>query len=55
MNDNYFELSKNSNGEVVAIKYCGAWLIVDTGYLDWSVTIPPMKDTIFNKETQWSE
>ena len=48
MNDNFFELLKeNPNGEVVAIKYCVAWIIVDNGYLDWSVTIPPMKETMF--------
>ena len=56
MNDNFFELLKeNPNGEVVAIKYCGAWLIVDDCYLDWSVTIPPMRQTMFYKETRWSE
>ena len=41
-------------GEIVRRKYRGAWLIVDNGYLDWSVTIPPMKTTDSRKEIRFS-
>ena len=38
-----------------SVKYRGAWLLVDNGYLNWSTTIPPMKQTMLYKETRWSE
>ena len=39
-----FELyERDSNGGIVVIKYKGAWILVDNGYLKWSVTIPPIK------------
>ena len=56
LNDNVFELYKrNEHGEVISVKYCGAWLLVDNGYLKWATTIPPCKNTIFYEETRWSE
>ena len=33
------------NGKVIEVKYKGCCLIVDNGYLNWSVTVPPLKDT----------
>jgi len=42
MNDYEFELlERDSNGEIICLKYKGAWVLVDNGYLDWSVTVPP--------------
>ena len=38
-------------GEMIEVNYCGDWLIVDNGYLDWSVTIPPMKEKMYYNET----
>jgi hypothetical protein len=31
--------------EVIKEKYKGGWLLVDNGYLNWGVTIPPMKES----------
>lgn len=40
-----FQLYAYDNaGEIVTVKYKGAWLLVDNGYLNWGVTIPPKKD-----------
>jgi len=36
-------LYKNKEGNVAVMKYEGAWLIVDNGYLSWSTTVPPFK------------
>ena len=56
MMDNIFELlDYNDEGGICSVKYRGAWLLVDNGYLNWSNTIPPMKQTMFYKETRWSE
>ena len=56
LNDNIFELyQRNVHGEVIKVKYSGAWLLVDNGYLKWATTIPPIKNTVFYEETRWSE
>ena len=52
MQDNCFDLYiYNKSGEIVEVKYCGGWLIVDHGYLDWSATITQMKETMYDKDT----
>ena len=56
MMDNIFELfDYTDEGGICSVKYRCAWLLVDNGYLNWSNTIPPMKQTMFYKETRWSE
>ena len=35
----------DSQGNVIKVKYRGVWLISDNGYLNWSTTIPPFKET----------
>ena len=56
MNDNIFELfDRNKRGEIIKVKYEGAWLLVDNGYLNWGNTVCPMKTTIFRNEARWSE
>jgi len=46
LDDLEFELYEyDEEGNVVKRKYRGAWLLVDDGYLDWSVTVPPIKTT----------
>ena len=56
MNHIIFKLYKRTyNGNLISVKYCGAWLLVDNGYLNWGVTIPPMKNTIYVTKTRWSE
>ena len=48
MNDNQFVLFEHNESDIIVeVKYCGAWIIVDNGYFDWSVTIPPMKDIMY--------
>ena len=56
--DNVFELfdyNDNDNVIIFSIKYREAWLLVENGYLNWSTTIPPLKQTMMHKETRWSE
>jgi len=36
------------------IEYCGAWLLVDGGYLPWSCTMCPLKSISSMKDTRWS-
>jgi hypothetical protein len=31
------------DGRIETVKYRGAWFIVDDGYLNWPVTVPPLK------------
>ena len=46
---------KGENGEVIQRKYRGGWLLVDNGYLNWGVTIPPMKETATIAEWRFSK
>ena len=41
--------------EIIEVKYRGCYLIVDNGYLSWSVTVPPMKDSTSRAEIRFSE
>ena len=41
--------------EVIKVPYTGCYVIVDNGYLKWSVTVPPMKHTNFRNEICFSE
>ena len=51
-----FELyDYDENDEVVIQKYCGCYVIVDNGYLRWSVTVPPLKKTAFRTEIRFSD
>jgi DDE superfamily endonuclease len=45
----------NGDGVVVERAYRGAWLLVDNGYLKWSVTVPPTKLTTSKSEMMFSE
>ena len=45
----------DSNGNHIKMKYCGCWLLVDNGYLNWSVTVPPMKSSLLRREIRFSE
>jgi hypothetical protein len=56
LQDVEFELlERGINGEVLTVKYRGAWLMVDNGYLQWSTTVPPIKNTAKYSEIRWSE
>jgi hypothetical protein len=55
MDDNRFKLyAYDSNGEVTKQEYQGAWLLVDSGYLAWSTTVPPIKTTNSRAEIRFS-
>ncbi len=44
----------NEEGDVFLRDYTGAYVIVDNGYLDWSVTVPPFSRTNNLREIRWS-
>ena len=44
-----------ANGEIIKQKYKGAYVIVDNGYLNWSVTVPPMRTTSYRTEIRFSQ
>ncbi len=47
-----FQCSTNQ-GKSIKIK--GAYVIVDNGYLDWSTTVPPFKDSMNKSEVRFSQ
>ena len=44
-----------TNDKIIKVKYTGCYVIVDNGYLSWSVTVPPLKQTNFRNEIRFSE
>ncbi|KAG7336915.1 DDE superfamily endonuclease [Nitzschia inconspicua] len=51
-----FELyAYDENNLIIKERYKGGWLIVDNGYLNWGVTIPPMKDTDTRAQYRFSK
>lgn len=51
-----FELYEYDDmGQIKTVQYKGAWLLVDNGYLNWGVTIPPIKDTDTEAEAKFSK
>ena len=56
LQDVKFELKERGTGDnIISVKYRGAWLLVDNGYLRWSTTVPPTKVTADCKEIRWSQ
>ena len=54
MHDHMLELlHKDHNGNICAVKFRGAWLLVDNRHLNWCTTVPPMKNTIYQDEIRW--
>ena len=56
--DDMFEFTLMAFGEgdeIIEVKYRGCYLIVDNGYLRWSVTVPPMKESTSRAEIRFSE
>ena len=49
--NNYtFKLLEHDNdNKIVEVEYRGVWFMVDNGYLNWSCTIPPIKDGVTYK------
>jgi hypothetical protein len=51
-----FEMYKSDrNGNIQKVKYSGAWLIVDNGYLNCSVTVPSLKASTSRHEIRFSQ
>ena len=56
LNDFTFELyDYDLDGKIIKIKYRGPWLLVDNGYHNWSITVPPFKATTSRREICFSE
>ena len=54
--DNEFSLYEyDLHGNIIEIKYKGAWYMVDNGYLNWSCTVPPVKDASTYETIRFSE
>ena len=51
-----FELMDyDEDGNIIKIKYNGCYVIVDNGYLSWSITVPPLKNTTRRSEIRFSQ
>ena len=46
---------KNDSNEIVEVKYKGVWFMVDNGYLNWSCTVPPVKNAMSYQTIRFSE
>jgi hypothetical protein len=57
LDDAEFELyERAADGTmIVTVKYKGAWLIVDNGYLNWPTTVPPIKTSCSCTEIRFSK
>ena len=55
LDDYTFELLEQHGTEIVPVKYRGVWIIVDNGYHNWSITVPPIPSSDYRKEIRWSE
>ena len=58
LNDYMFELleRRGENGEnIVPVTYQGVWIVVDNGYHNWSITVPPFSNSSRRDEIRWSE
>ena len=54
--ENVFSLyyKDSDSGKIKLQQYQGCWIIVDNGYLNVSVTVPPSKSTPYRDEMAWS-
>ena len=53
--DHIFELLEKHGGKIVPVKYRGVWVVVDNGYHNWSITVPPYSNSCRYDEIRWSE
>ena len=51
----YLYYKDPDNGEIKLQQYQGVWIIVDNGYLNESITVPPSKSTMYKDESTWSK
>ncbi len=50
-----FELLERRGDDIVAVTYKGVWIVVDNGYHNWSITVPPIANSESRTEIRWSE
>ena len=56
LEDVQFELFEHDiNGDIITVQYRGGYVIVDNGFLRWSITVPPFKVTNVESELRWSK
>jgi hypothetical protein len=55
LDDYTFELLERQGDTVVAVTYQGVWIVVDNGYQNWSITVPPFSNSCRYDEIRWSE
>jgi hypothetical protein len=55
LDDCEFELLERRDGVVFPVKYKGVWIVVDNGYHNWSITVPPISNSCHRDEIWWSE
>ena len=56
LRNNWFTLLEyNSEGNVTEAHYRGGWFMVDSGYMAWLCTIPPLKNCTSYKYIRFSE
>ena len=48
-------LAHDKKGHIKELRFSGAYVIVDNGYLDWSCTIPPFGVSNNIDEIRWSK
>ena len=54
-NNEFKLLELDKDKQEVEVIYQGVWFIVDNGYLNWSCTVPPMKNPISYEQIRFSE
>ena len=55
LSDYQFYLLQEINGKIRKVRYSGVWFLVDNGYLNWSITVPPFKDPTTYPQRRWSK
>ena len=48
-------LARSKDGKIKVLRFRGAYLIVDNGYLNWSCTVPPFGESNDINEIRWSK
>jgi hypothetical protein len=48
-------LALDKKGRIKKLRFSGAYVIVDNGYLDWSCTVPPFRVSNNIDKIRWSK
>ena len=55
LDETFTLLEKKKDGGIKEVKYSGVWFMVDNGYLNWSCTVPPVKNAVTYQSIRFSE